>query len=41
MNSDGQKRNLGRGLSALLGSQNPAEPVTPPRSLRTLPVEQI
>jgi ParB family chromosome partitioning protein len=41
MNSDGQKRNLGRGLSALLGSQNPAEPVTPPRSLRTMPVEQI
>jgi ParB family transcriptional regulator, chromosome partitioning protein len=41
MNSEGQKRNLGRGLSALLGGQSPTEPVAPPRAQRSLPVEQI
>jgi ParB family chromosome partitioning protein len=41
MNSDGQKRNLGRGLSALLGGQAAAEPTVLPRSLRTLPIEQL
>ena len=41
MNSEAQKRNLGRGLSALLGGQNAAEAVAPPRAQRSLPVEQI
>jgi ParB family transcriptional regulator, chromosome partitioning protein len=41
MNSEGQKRNLGRGLSALLGGQSAAEAVAPPRAQRSLPVEQI
>ena len=42
MNSDGQKRNLGRGLSALLG-ENPAEPVHAGRAAPAhhVPVEQI
>jgi ParB family chromosome partitioning protein len=41
MNSEGQKRNLGRGLSALLGGQGGGEPVAPLRAQRSLPVEQI
>ena len=40
MNSEGQKRNLGRGLSALLGGQG-TEPTAPSRAQRSLPVEQI